>query len=870
MSDLKTNLQEILQEKQDKIIPENIKKDVQIFDITGTYEGSGSSTTGVKLFETEEEMRADSTAQEGDLAVVYGNKFDSVHNGTIVNTVAFPKQVVLSSAISSTINGLFTYDEDFPEAMEPERWQFTVQLTSTQYKVWRDIDDTTIVEYTSTDGTTYTRITELENDEYTFDLINRWYAKWNDTILDNFCETVSTYFGGLFRYSTERNDNYLETYSNVVITRYNNYTTDIVPLELTKIKQIVDKMYDEDKISKLYTLINDNGNIALYKYADGGIPGVIVAGSDYYRVSQDYTSSPKTSVDKYVLDLDNMTYTKTTLQALSSKYQYQIVYENIPTSSHIGIINFGTYGNTLEMFGSTTDTDGLNTNRVDLSMQYAEVTEYYYAPTQLTLDNANQLLQGISGYGKGVFTGDGSIWDNMTYLDKLKRIYNQSDLTSDGDYVLPLNYNYNRAGSSTSLVSKNYLVPIKLSEYNPDSANAKISLYKTILDYNDIYTLDKTKIIHQDKENSQLQIFDANTKQLLHTYTDIIIDRNGYGNAYGLFLLLSNTDVIFYSNTTITLYIYKLNLENYTITKTEITPGGERNDYSPFQVIAYNKALKKLYIGIKLDTVKDSTAKYEIGYVNTDTLEYTSILSKVINYNSTAYLLSACMTTKGKIFVHFYTYSNHYYYYLIDSDDTVLVQKEDVSIDTDDYSGSTYPTCNILIYEDDNYIYTSDSTRVSKSTLAESAYSSNYPHYYDFDMTFGYDNNIVYSIYPFARINELTNYYIASIYDKNSILHTYVGITKVDNQYKYIARYNNFILDNTYNYVESTLADYDILLIHPSIADRNTSSNRNYNQFSYIDNRKTDSYDGTITPQEYNTALSTSEQILGEEEMVNE
>ena len=35
MSDLKTNLQEILQEKQDKIIPENIKKDVQIFDVIG-------------------------------------------------------------------------------------------------------------------------------------------------------------------------------------------------------------------------------------------------------------------------------------------------------------------------------------------------------------------------------------------------------------------------------------------------------------------------------------------------------------------------------------------------------------------------------------------------------------------------------------------------------------------------------------------------------------------------------------------------------------------------------------------------------------------------------------------------------------------
>lgn len=38
MSELKTNLEQILQEKETKIIPENIKKDVQIFDVTGTLE----------------------------------------------------------------------------------------------------------------------------------------------------------------------------------------------------------------------------------------------------------------------------------------------------------------------------------------------------------------------------------------------------------------------------------------------------------------------------------------------------------------------------------------------------------------------------------------------------------------------------------------------------------------------------------------------------------------------------------------------------------------------------------------------------------------------------------------------------------------
>lgn len=43
MSQLKNDLQKIYDEKQAKIIPENIKKDVQIFDVTGTYEGLDTS-----------------------------------------------------------------------------------------------------------------------------------------------------------------------------------------------------------------------------------------------------------------------------------------------------------------------------------------------------------------------------------------------------------------------------------------------------------------------------------------------------------------------------------------------------------------------------------------------------------------------------------------------------------------------------------------------------------------------------------------------------------------------------------------------------------------------------------------------------------
>lgn len=93
MSDLKTNLQNILQEKQDKIIPENIKKDVQIFDVTGTME-SGIDTS-------------DATAQasdikEGQTAYVNGEK--------ITGTFAPEDELQISSIVDQQKN--ITFGDD--------------------------------------------------------------------------------------------------------------------------------------------------------------------------------------------------------------------------------------------------------------------------------------------------------------------------------------------------------------------------------------------------------------------------------------------------------------------------------------------------------------------------------------------------------------------------------------------------------------------------------------------------------------------------------------------------------------------------------------------------------------------------------------
>lgn len=75
MTILEQNLQTILDEKTIKIIPENIKKGVTIFGVTGTLEPNASIVEGVKLFKTKEEMNSSTGNAEGDLAVVYGTSY---------------------------------------------------------------------------------------------------------------------------------------------------------------------------------------------------------------------------------------------------------------------------------------------------------------------------------------------------------------------------------------------------------------------------------------------------------------------------------------------------------------------------------------------------------------------------------------------------------------------------------------------------------------------------------------------------------------------------------------------------------------------------------------------------------------------------
>ena len=77
---------------------QTVSKDIR------TYADAISNISGgdVKLFDTVEHMQADSTAQEGDMAIVYYNNVVTYNPGDTLNNVTFPKTVTFDTAITAT------------------------------------------------------------------------------------------------------------------------------------------------------------------------------------------------------------------------------------------------------------------------------------------------------------------------------------------------------------------------------------------------------------------------------------------------------------------------------------------------------------------------------------------------------------------------------------------------------------------------------------------------------------------------------------------------------------------------------------------------------------------------------------------------
>lgn len=410
MSELKTNLEAILQEKQDKIIPENIKKDVQIFDVIGTYEGSGSSSNGdVKLFETVEEMQADENSKEGDLAVVYRNKMQNMTADSQTQYITFPETVILPEAFTGNVNGrLLAIDSSV-------MFDGNIRLNQTSFRFDGYSENGMIrVEYSSSDGITYTRTRFSGNRE---DLTNpvdlgtivkyKSMESWNDA-MGYFMQIGGNVFEGLYQ---------AQSYPALFNMKYNvdiMYNTENSKTELTS-DEIQLNAYDAVQLCKdlddvvdstgYYTMvvteIKNNivskgviypGVVSLYKHTDGTI---------YTNVSVAESSTSYT-VSKIEFDVNNKTTQKTELPiiVLQVGTMYCKCVEPVnTTNNYIYVFNFDKPD---ELLVRCTYDNSVYSSRYEQT--YETLNRYTLTPNQLTAIAEN--IYNAKAYSKdGVIEG---------------------------------------------------------------------------------------------------------------------------------------------------------------------------------------------------------------------------------------------------------------------------------------------------------------------------------------------------------------------------------------------------------------------------------------------------------------------------------
>lgn len=199
MKELQTVLNNILTDKNTNLKPENLKKGVTCLGVTGTYEGSGGGSTveGVKQFSTVEEMNSSTGNTEGDLAIIYRNEIQNATVDSKFQTATFPDTVVLDTAIADYV------DIRYRAVDSSKMFDCMGSLNSSGFSMDCYTETGNIrIEYTSTDGITYTRTDTTGNPvDFGTEIYYEMAERWNDAI-GKFIQISGSKFEGLYKYNS--------------------------------------------------------------------------------------------------------------------------------------------------------------------------------------------------------------------------------------------------------------------------------------------------------------------------------------------------------------------------------------------------------------------------------------------------------------------------------------------------------------------------------------------------------------------------------------------------------------------------------------------------------------------------------------------
>ena len=506
---------------------ENIKKDVSIFGVTGSLE---SSLGQLKLFETQEEMQANSTAKEGDLAVVYREEIQNMTADTETQYITFPETVTLPEAFTDSFRGmLIPVDTSsmFDGQIQLRKTRFTFDGYSESGRI--------TVQYNSSDGITYTRTRfngnsgELTNPVDLGTIVKyESMESWNDA-LGYFMLVGGMRFDGLYEYG-----NYLleGTYCNSygVNTELND-----IPYLSPNISRPDEVGYDYNIIVVTDSHLDESG---LYKVIDkckvlwygggygrdavyNGKQGILVTlyEPNYAESSStnlnlvleeyDFTVSTNPTSKQIIRNWDDISifpspiYVAQARSSSSDPYNRKWYFTSYENADYTGNGHAVSYKHTIYSVPSDItlpiSSTGYSTPEGITSTYGADyyvniyTNKYKLAQNQYNLTSSNQLYPNISAYGKnGNVTGDGSIYDNT---------------------LTPTEYN--ESNSTLDEILEGYK-PVDATQMNlfvqstePDSKNG-------IWVKNDSIYVDNTNIFSLDKSNIENITWDSSLKTTNH------------------------------------------------------------------------------------------------------------------------------------------------------------------------------------------------------------------------------------------------------------------------------------------------------------------------------------------------------------------
>lgn len=373
---------------------DQIVEGATVLGIAGTATSGGAITSdGIKQFATEEEMQADSTSKEGDLAIVYSEIISNMNSNLTVSTMIFPETIVLPAAVSTTISG-YLYDDNNDYST-----MCRIYLRANSFYIMDYYTRDYIVRYTSTDGITYTKSTDI--DSYKFDKPMHYSGTWNDS-LGYFMQVSVSEFNGLYKFGTKSFYNYVIPTANNISTGEGIVGKPFIIENLEEYIKGLDCVIILDETEEL----NFNGTIVEYVNRFRIVTSIGIIGSTgvyengYIRLT---TTAGHTHV---VYTYENNVLTST---------------EEI-TVDDAGLTDINVFGcKVMSWYVEAVD------NVYSPSFTYdftSTVPCYSIAPSQLTLANSNELLPGKISYGvNGIVTGDDSIYDNLDYDKILEKFY---------------------------------------------------------------------------------------------------------------------------------------------------------------------------------------------------------------------------------------------------------------------------------------------------------------------------------------------------------------------------------------------------------------------------------------------------------------